>query len=424
MIEGESEAISGSANHSPHAMNYPETLAYLYAQLPMFQRIGKAAYKADLANTHALMDLTGHPERDLRCVHVAGTNGKGSTSHLIASVLQEAGYKVGLHTSPHLKDFRERFRINGQVIPEPDVVHFVEHYRTGFEPVQASFFEWGVALALWWFREEQVDIAVIETGMGGRLDSTNVITPDVSVITNIGWDHTDFLGTTLEAIAGEKAGIIKPGIPVVVGEAEGAVAAVFREKAATSGSPFILVDQHAPLPFPSALHGLHQERNARTAMAAIERLREGGWHITDAHIRSGFREVVRNTGLVGRWQVLCDTPLTIADVAHNVDGIRVVRRMLECQPYHALHIVLGMVHDKDLSAVLAELPTSATYYFCKADIPRGLDATELQRQATAYGLQGSPFASVDAAYRAACRKAALNDLVLVTGSVFVVAEVV
>ncbi|MBX2971761.1 MAG: bifunctional folylpolyglutamate synthase/dihydrofolate synthase [Flavobacteriales bacterium] len=405
-------------------MDYAETLAYLYAQLPMFQRIGKAAYKADLSNTHALMDLTGHPERGLRCVHVAGTNGKGSTSHSIASVLQEAGYKVGLHTSPHLKDFRERFRINGDMIAKNEVVRFVEQYRAGFEPIQASFFEWGVALALWWFREQQVDIAVIETGMGGRLDSTNVITPEVSVITNIGWDHTDFLGNTLEAIAGEKAGIIKPGIPVVVGEAEGTVADVFRNKAAASNSPLFLVDQQAPLPFPSALHGRHQERNARTACAAIERLRERGWRITDEHIRHGLREVVRNTGLLGRWQTLCDTPLTIADVAHNVDGIRVVRRMLECQPYHVLHIVLGMVHDKDLSPVLAELPKSATYYFCKANIPRGLDATELQRQAAGHGLQGSPFASVDAAYRAACHRAALNDLVLVTGSVFVVAEVV
>jgi dihydrofolate synthase/folylpolyglutamate synthase len=405
-------------------MDYQETLAYLYAQLPMFQRIGKAAYKADLANTHALMDLTGHPERGLRCVHVAGTNGKGSTSHLIASVLQEAGYKVGLHTSPHLKDFRERFRINGQVIPEHDVVRFVERFRAGFEPVQASFFEWGVALALWWFREEQVDIAVIETGMGGRLDSTNVITPEVSVITNIGWDHTDFLGHTLEAIAAEKAGIIKPGVPVVVGEASGSVAEVFRTTAARSGSPFILVDQEAPLPFPNALCGRHQERNARTAAAALAQLRERGWRISDTHQRHGARNVVRNTGLQGRWQVLGDTPLTIADVAHNVDGIRVVKQVLECQPYHALHIVLGMVHDKDLGPVLTELPKNATYYFCKAAIPRGLDATELQRRAAEHGLRGTAYTSVEQAYHAACRHAALNDLVLVTGSVFVVAEVI
>ncbi len=405
-------------------MDYSETLAYLYARLPMFQRIGKAAYKADLANTHALMELTGHPERSLRCVHVAGTNGKGSTSHLIASVLQEAGYKVGLHTSPHLKDFRERFRINGEMIEETEVVRFVEHYRSGFEPINASFFEWGVALALWWFREQKVDIAVIETGMGGRLDSTNVVTPEVSVITNIGWDHMDFLGTTLEAIAGEKAGIIKPGVPVVVGEADGTVAQVFVRTAEALNAPLTVVDQHGPLPFPSALHGAHQERNARTALAALTELRKKGWRIDDAHIRQGFQRVVQNTGLRGRWQVLSDIPLTIADVAHNVDGLRVVKRMLECQPYEQLHIVLGMVNDKDLSAVLVELPGQASYYFCKADIPRGLDASELQQKASLHGLRGAHYPSVAEAFAAARQAAGLNDLVLVTGSVFVVAEVV
>ena len=405
-------------------MTYAETLAYLFARLPMFQRIGKAAYKADLSNTHALMDLTGHPERGLRCVHVAGTNGKGSTSHLMASVLQEAGYKVGLHTSPHLKDFRERFRINGKVITEEEVVRFVEEHRAGFEPIQASFFEWGVALALWWFREQQVDIAVIETGMGGRLDSTNVIMPDVSVITNIGWDHMDFLGQTLEAIAGEKAGIIKPGVPVVVGEAEGAVAEVFRSRAAALGASITFVDQHGPLPFPSALHGEHQERNARTALATIERLHEQGWNISDANIRDGFSHIVRNTDLLGRWQVLADAPLTIADVAHNVDGIRVVNRMLEHQSYERLHIVLGMVNDKDLSRVLAALPRNATYYFCKADIPRGLDAVQLLNQASAHQLEGQAFGSVAAAFEAARSLASPLDLILVTGSVFVVAELV
>ena len=405
-------------------MTYAETLAYLYARLPMFQRIGKAAYKADLTNTHALMELTGHPERGLRCVHVAGTNGKGSTSHLIASVLQEAGYKVGLHTSPHLKDFRERFRINGEMISEAEVVGFVERYRAGFEPIEASFFEWGVALALWWFREQQVDIAVIETGMGGRLDSTNVVTPEVSVITNIGWDHMDFLGKTLEAIATEKAGIIKAGVPVVVGEAEGPVADVFLNRAGSLNAPMTLVDQQGRLPHRSALHGEHQERNARTALAALEHLRQKGWRIEEQHIAEGFLRVVLNTGLKGRWQILSDLPLTIADVAHNVDGLRVVKRMLECQPYEQLHIVLGMVNDKDLSLVLAELPEQATYYFCKADIPRGLDASELQHRAAAFGLHGPSYPSVGAAFEAARRAAAINDVVLVTGSVFVVAEVV
>lgn len=405
-------------------MTYAETLAYLYAQLPMFQRIGQAAYKADLSNTHALLEFLDHPEQGLRCVHVAGTNGKGSTSHLIASVLQEAGYTVGLHTSPHLKDFRERFRINGEVVPEQVVVDFVERYREAFEPIQASFFEWGVAFTLWWFREAGVDIAVIETGMGGRLDSTNVVTPEVSVITNIGWDHMQFLGNTLPHIAREKAGIIKPGITVVIGEAEGDVAEVFRNTSAERKAPVAFVDQQAALPHPSALAGPHQQRNARTALAVIRELQQRGWNIGEAHIAAGFRNVVKNTGLMGRWQVLAEPPLTIADVAHNVDGIRVMRAMLECTPYEELHIVLGMVNDKDLAKVLAELPTEARYYFCKADIPRGLDAGLLQEQAKGHGLIGSTHGSVREAYAKARAAAAHNDLVLVTGSVFVVAEVV
>ncbi|HRF81916.1 MAG TPA: Mur ligase family protein, partial [Flavobacteriales bacterium] len=315
-------------------------------------------------------------------------------------------------------------RLNGELIGEDEVVRFVERYRTGFEPIQASFFEWGVALAFWWFREQQVDIAVIETGMGGRLDSTNVVTPEVSVITNIGWDHMDFLGQTLEAIANEKAGIIKPGVPVVVGEADEAIAEIFRNKARDLGAPFTLVDQNAKLPYHSALHGEHQERNVRTALAAIRHLQERDWEVTEDHIAHGFRDVVGNTGLQGRWQVLSDVPLTIADVAHNVDGVRVVCRMLECQPYERLHIVLGMVNDKDLSRVLAELPKEATYYFCKADIPRGLDPATLRDIAKEHGLIGTVYPNVPGALRAAIRAASMNDLVLVTGSVFVVAEVI
>jgi len=404
-------------------VTYPETLAYLYAQLPMFQRIGKAAYKADLGNTHALMELLDHPERGLRSVHVAGTNGKGSTSHLIASVLQEAGYTVGLHTSPHLKDFRERFRINGEMIPEETVVRFVEQYRNGFEPIQASFFEWGVGLAFWWFRQQQVDIAVVETGMGGRLDSTNVLSPEVSVITNVGWDHMDFLGNTLEAIAGEKAGIIKRGIPAVLGEADAEVAEVFRRKAEAEGAQLTVVDQSAPLPYPSALPGLHQQRNARTALAAIRSLQAVSWNIPEEAIARGFANVLRNTGLRGRWEELGTAPLTIADVAHNVDGIRAMRALLNDTPHQHLHIVLGMVNDKDLGRVLAELPKEATYYFCKADIPRGLDAEQLRQQAQQHDLNGIAFGSVAEAFVAAKAAAQIADLVLVTGSVFVVAEV-
>ena len=405
-------------------MTYAETLAYLYAQLPMFQRIGAAAYKADLGTTWALMEALDHPERDLRCIHVAGTNGKGSTSHLLASTLQEAGYRTGLHTSPHLKDFRERFRINGQMVPEELVVDFVTRHRSRLEPLQPSFFEWGVAFTLWWFRQQCVDIAVIETGMGGRLDSTNVVTPEVSVITNIGWDHVQFLGPDLPSIAREKSGIIKAGVPVVIGEAEGAVADVFKQVASDQGSPLHFVDQKSPLPHPSPLEGAPQVRNARTALATLGVLRDKGWNLQEEHIARGFQRVVHNTGLKGRWQVLAEPPLTIADVAHNVDGIRVIRSLLECTPYEELHIVLGMVSDKDIGAVLAELPQRARYYFCKADIPRGLDAAALKDQAAVHGLRGTVFASVQEAYMAARKAATHNDLVLVTGSVFVVAEVV
>ncbi|MBP7407344.1 MAG: bifunctional folylpolyglutamate synthase/dihydrofolate synthase [Flavobacteriales bacterium] len=405
-------------------MTYAETLAYLYARLPMFQRIGKAAYKADLANTHALMDLTGHPEHGLRCVHIAGTNGKGSTSHMLASILQEAGYKVGLHTSPHLKDFRERFRFNGMVVPKETVVRFVEEHREVFEPIDASFFEWGVAFAFWWFRKEKVDIAVIETGMGGRLDSTNVIAPEVSVITNIGWDHMDFLGTTLQAIAGEKAGIIKPGVPVVVGEAQDEVAAVFQARANACEASITYVDQEAPLPYPVALVGAHQQRNARTVLATIDRLKDRGWNIPDDAVRRGLEGAVQNTGLMGRWQTISTDPLTIVDVAHNVDGFRVLNEQLGRMHHKHLHVVLGMVGDKEIGRALDLLPKHATYYYCKADIPRGLDAILLQEQAAACSLQGAAHTTVAVALAAAHRAAGPGDLVLVTGSVFVVAEVI
>ncbi len=403
-------------------MTYEETLSYLYARLPMFQRIGQAAYKADLSNTLALMDLTGHPERGLRCIHVAGTNGKGSTCHMLASILQESGYKVGLHTSPHLKDFRERIRIDGAMIPEDEVVRFVERFRSGFEPIHASFFEWGVALALWWFKEQQVDIAVIETGMGGRLDSTNVVTPEVSVITNIGLDHMQFLGTTLEAIAGEKAGIIKPGIPVVIGEA-GSVGHVFEAQARRSGSKLVFAESTPEPSTPLGLEGAHQRKNARTVLATLSELRTKGWVVQEEAVPSGLRNVVLNTGFAGRWQRLEGVPPTIVDVAHNEDGIRAMLAQLAQTKHRALHVVLGMVNDKDFRSVLSLLPPSATYYFCKADIPRGMDAALLQESGAANQLQGEAFASVAHAFNAARNSADPEDLILVTGSVFVVAEV-
>lgn len=404
-------------------MTYAETLAYLYARLPMFQRVGQAAYKADLSNTLALMESLGHPERGLKCVHVAGTNGKGSTSSLIASALQCARYKVGLHTSPHLKDFRERFRINGAMVSEDTVTRFVEKYRATFEPIAPSFFEWGVAFALWWFREQQVDIAVLETGMGGRLDSTNVVMPEVSVITNIGWDHMQFLGVTLEAIAAEKAGIVKHKVPIVIGEAEGEVADVFRRKAEQELAPIAFADHRAPLSYRLGLAGEHQERNARTALSAIEQLRHRGWLIQDEAIAQGFAEVVARTGLRGRWEVIGQAPITIVDVAHNMDGMRVVNELLARTDYDHLHVVLGMVNDKDIDAVLQQLPRNGSYHFCKADIPRGLDADELRMKGELFGLTGTSHASVAQALVAARKAAKMHDLVLVTGSVFVVAEV-
>ncbi|MBK8226192.1 MAG: bifunctional folylpolyglutamate synthase/dihydrofolate synthase [Flavobacteriales bacterium] len=403
-------------------MTYADTLAYLYAKLPMYQRIGASAYKADLSNTHSLMEALGHPERGLNCVHVAGTNGKGSTCSFIASALKEAGYKVGLHTSPHLKDFRERFRVNGAMVREEEVVRFVERHRDAFGPIEPSFFEWGVAFALWWFREQQVDIAVVETGMGGRLDSTNVVTPEVSVITNIGWDHMQFLGDTLEKIAAEKAGIIKPGIPLVIGEAEAEVAEVFRRKAEEERSSIVFADHSNPLPCAIGLHGAHQERNARTALAAIDVLRARGWNILNEAVARGFANVVANTGLRGRWEVIGQAPRTIADVAHNVDGMRVVNALLASTGFNRLRIVLGMVNDKDIDGVLDLLPKDAAYYFCKADIPRGMDPEQLRSKARAHGLAGVRCASVTDAVATARESAAQDDLVLVTGSVFVVAE--
>ena len=405
-------------------MDYPETLAYLYERLPMFSRIGKAAYKADLSNTHALMDVLGHPERRLTCIHLAGTNGKGSTANMLASVLQEAGYRTGLHTSPHLKDLCERFRINGEMVPKETVTRFVEEHRADFEPIAASFFEWGVALALNWFRAENTDIAVIETGLGGRLDSTNVVTPLVSVITNIGWDHADLLGGSLEKIAEEKAGIIKPGVPVIVGEAEGLIAEVFRRKAKDVGAPITFTDQTAPLSFALDLPGAHQQRNARTSLAAIQELRNQGWTITDDQITAGLANVQRNTGFAGRWHTISNKPLTIVDIGHNADGLRIVNDMLKATPHEALHVVLGTVNDKDIDAMLGLLPKHALYYFCKADIPRGLEAGELQQRARTIGLHGQVYPSVKAALAAAQNVAVGNDLVLVTGSAFVVAEVV
>ncbi|MCB0794644.1 MAG: bifunctional folylpolyglutamate synthase/dihydrofolate synthase [Flavobacteriales bacterium] len=403
-------------------MTYAETVAYLFARLPMFQRVGKAAYKADLSNTHALMELLDHPERGLKCIHVAGTNGKGSTCHFIASILQEAGYSVGLHTSPHLKDLRERFRLNGELVDQQAVIDFVERNRETFEPVQPSFFEWGVAFALDLFRERQVDIAVLETGMGGRLDSTNVVVPEVSVITSIGLDHMEFLGRDLPSIAREKAGIIKPGVPLVLGPVADEARDVIFDVACQKGSVVHEVQDPGVPPHPVGLAGEHQRINAALACATVDVLNDRGWSLRKEDVRNGCRNVVGNTGIRGRWEVLSEKPRVIADVAHNVDGMRMLLTNLCSIPHQELHIVLGMVNDKDIGAMLELLPAAAHYYFCKADIPRGLDVGTLYGLATDRGLNGKVHASVKDARDAAVAAADGADLVLITGSVFVVAE--
>lgn len=406
-------------------MNYPQTIDYLFSQLPMFHRIGQAAYKANLDNIIALSGLLGNPQDTFSSIHIAGTNGKGSTSHLLASVLQESGYRTGLFTSPHLRDFRERIRINGKMIPEAEVVSFVEKMKNEFQSIQPSFFEMTTALAFDYFAKNKVDIAVLETGMGGRLDSTNIITPVISVITNISTDHTQFLGHTLEKIASEKAGIIKAGVPVVIGETQKETEPVFREKANETGSEIFfagqLIKEH---PYQTSLKGNYQKKNMKTALQAIAVLQNKGFRITEDNIRSGFLKVVENTGLMGRWQKLSDAPLTICDAGHNKDGIKEVVKQLSETPHKKLHFVLGMVSDKDHDEILELLPREAVYYFCKPDIPRGLEVNELKTKAEKFGLKGEKYPSVMDAFRAAQKNAGKDDLVFAGGSTFVVAEVV
>lgn len=428
-------------------MNYTETLEWMYQQLPMYQRIGAAAYKADLNNTIALLEHLGNPHRNFKSVHVAGTNGKGSCSHMLASIFQEAGYKTGLYTSPHLRDFRERIRVNGEMIPEENVVSFIENHREAIDKINPSFFEMTVGMAFDYFSNEQVDIAIVEVGMGGRLDSTNLITPELSVITNIGLDHVQFLGDTLEKIAAEKAGIIKEGVPVVIGETQMETHQVFEDKAAECHSPIFFADQifdcdkiHIESLYKQEydiwkdnelymeaceipLMGNYQQKNLTTVVCAADQLRKK-FELSDDHIRDGIANVIKNTHLMGRWQILNNDPLTIADTGHNVDGIREVIRQLAEMNYNKLHFVIGMVNDKDIDHVLQLLPHNCEYYFCKADIPRGLDATVLAQKAFDYGLRGKVYDSVRDAYRSAVNAANFDDVVFVGGSNFIVAEVV
>lgn len=428
-------------------MNYPETLEYMFSQLPMFQRIGAAAYKADLNNTLALANLTGNPQRDFKAIHVAGTNGKGSVSHMLASIMQENNLKTGLFTSPHLSDFRERIKINGEMVEEDFVIDFIDKYKADFEQIKPSFFEMTFAMAMSWFSANKVDIAIVETGMGGRLDSTNIITPLLSIITNISPDHTQFLGKTMEAIAHEKAGIIKPGIPVVIGETNPLTAPIFKEKAAENKSPIVFADQlvkviaeNTPqneprmnvtalvhgftLKFSSPLAGHYQVKNIATVVAAMETLKSTYLEYENFALRDGINNTIKNTELKGRWQILNEQPLTICDIAHNPDGITQIVNQLARMNYNKLHFILGVVNDKDIHEILRLLPGDAIYYFCKADIPRGLDAYELKTLANEAALQGGTYDSVKGALEAANKNAIPNDLIFIGGSAFVVAEVV
>ena len=438
-------------------MNYSETLNWMFNKLPMYQRIGAAAYKADLNTTIEILNYLKNPQDNFKSIHVAGTNGKGSTSHSLASVFQEAGYKTGLYTSPHLRDFRERIRINGEMIPENNVVTFIDKHKNKLEELELSFFEMTVAMAFDYFSKEKVDIAIIEVGMGGRLDSTNVIKPELCVITNISLDHVKFLGNTEEKIATEKAGIIKSGVPVVIGETQKGSEKVFIETAKEKNAPIYFADQLFEcrinkskaleynnidiykkssddvqqttketlylknLNFP--LLGDYQKRNLATIICAIDILKDK-FRLVKTFIYDGLEDVITNTGLMGRWQIINKKPLAIADTGHNVAGIKEVSKQLENTEFKNLHFVLSVVNDKDIEGILELLPKYAEYYFCKADIPRGLDANILADKARSCGLKGDVYESVRQAYSSACANAKEGDLVFVGGSNFTVAEVV
>ena len=406
-------------------MNYKDTLDYLYNSAPLFQQIGAGAYKEGLENTWALDEHFGHPHRSFRSIHIAGTNGKGSCSHTLAAILQEAGYKVGLYTSPHLIDFRERIRVNGQPVPEAYVIRFVEEERAFFEPLHPSFFELTTAMAFRYFAEEKVDVAVVEVGLGGRLDCTNIIRPDLCIITNISLDHVQFLGDTLEKIAGEKAGIIKPGIPVVIGETTPETRPVFQKKAEEVGAPIHFAEEevkevHSDWEY--ELKGLYQEKNRRTLWAALPLLQEEGYRIAESDIQAGFAHVVELTGLMGRWQKLQEHPTVVCDTGHNVGGIQYIAEQLRRQVFRRLHIVIGMVNDKDVRGVLALLPREATYYFTQASVKRALPAGQLARLAAEAGLQGTCYPDVPSAVRAAQKESLPEDFIFVGGSSFIVAD--
>jgi len=424
-------------------MTYQETLDYLFNALPMFQRIGAAAFKKDLSNTIAFCDHLGNPQNQFKSVHVAGTNGKGSTSHAICSVLMEAGYKVGLYTSPHLKSFTERIKINGEEIPEDEVVNFVTANKPYLEDLKPSFFEMTVGMAFWFFAKEEVDIAVIEVGMGGRLDSTNVISPEVCVITNIGYDHMQFLGDTLEKIAGEKAGIIKTATPVVISQRQPETSPVFEKIAKEKNAPFYFAEDFYSISkkgiqdkvsyeviegekfflIEMDLKGNYQQKNLTGILQTIAVLQKLGYRITQSHINYGLGQIVKNTGLKGRWQVLGKDPWIICDTGHNEDGLKYIIEQLNEYTYNQLYMIIGMVNDKEISKVLNLFPKYAQYIFCQADIPRALEADLLANKAAAHGLKGIVIKNVNEAIEWAKKNALENDLIFIGGSTFVVAEI-
>ena len=394
-------------------MNYQETLTWMFAQLPMFQSQGRAALNNKLDNIISFTNYLGNPEKQLRTVHIAGTNGKGSSSSMIASILQEAGYKVGLYTSPHLKDFKERIKINGKEISEQYVVDFIAKHKPYLETFKLSFFEMTVGLAFSYFADEKVDIAVVEVGLGGRFDSTNIITPDVCLITNISKDHTDILGNTLAEIAYEKAGIIKYETPVVISEYQEETAPVFIQKAEAQKAPILFADKTISTTFTTDLQGSYQEKNIKGVVAVIQLMIDKGWAISTTNISEGLMHVVRNTHLQGRWQTLSEHPTIVCDTGHNIGGLTYVVEQLKKQQYTHLHIVLGFVKEKDVNAVLTLFPREATYYFC----------SPLHQIATSKGLQGEAYPSVAEALAAAKVNATTTDFIFVGGSTFVVAEV-
>ncbi|WP_417620048.1 bifunctional folylpolyglutamate synthase/dihydrofolate synthase [Oceanihabitans sediminis] len=405
-------------------MTYLDTVNWMFSQLPMYQQQGKKAYKKDLGNTKLLAKHLKNPETSFKSIHVAGTNGKGSTSHMLASVLQEAGYKVGLYTSPHLKDFRERIKIKGKEVSKEFVVDFIKMNKAFLETNTLSFFEMTVGMAFEYFATQKVDIAIIEVGLGGRLDSTNIIAPEVSVITNIGLDHTQFLGNSLKAIAAEKGGIIKPNIPVVIGETQEETTAVFNIIAAEVHSEILYADQLITESYTSDLIGSYQEKNIKTVLQTIKVLQSNNWKITDNNIKNGLLEVVKNTGLKGRWQVLQESPKVICDTAHNLEGLTYTMKQLQQEDYNKLYIVFGVVNDKDLDGIIDVLPKAANYLFCKPNIPRGKDASELLVYFKERGFEGAYYESVNEAYNAAKNQANKEDVIYVGGSTFVVAEII